>query len=138
MWNNTQSSLYSKNIIFQTMLLSICWSNIRDLWKRLLHTQSIYRFFQSLSYYWSFNVVKKLEMYGVNSTNLSSSKSYLNGRKQYIKITECADTLKKYIKCRVLQGSILGPLLLLLYVNGLPSPSNVLFTMLIYFFSKVT
>ena len=65
-------------------------------------------------------------MYGVNTTNLAWFASYLNGRKQYIKITESADTLKKDIKCGMPQGSILGPLLFLLYVNDLPNSSNVL------------
>ena len=36
--------------------------------------------------------------------------SYLNGWKQYIKITESADTMKKDIRCEVPQGSILGPI----------------------------
>ena len=58
-------------------------------------------------------LLKKLEMYGVNTTNLAWFASYLNGRKQYIKVTEPADTLKKDIKCGVPQGSILGPLLFL-------------------------
>ena len=40
-------------------------------------------------------LLKKLEMYGVNTTNLAWFASYLNGRKQYIKITESADTLRK-------------------------------------------
>ena len=71
-------------------------------------------------------LLKKLEMYGVNTTKLTWFASYLNGRKKYIKITESADTLKKDIKCGVPQGSILVSLLFLLYVNDLPNSSNVL------------
>ena len=65
-------------------------------------------------------------MCGVNTTNLVWFASYLNDRKQYIKITESADTVKKNIKCGVPQDSILGPLLFLLYVNDIPNSSNVL------------
>ena len=50
-------------------------------------------------------------MYGVNTTNLAWFASYLNDKKQYIKITESADTEKKGIKCGVSQGLVLGPLL---------------------------
>ena len=64
-------------------------------------------------------------MYGFNTTNLAWFASYLNGRKQYVKLTEFADTVKKDIRCGVPQGSILGPLLFLLYVNNLPNSSNV-------------
>ena len=65
-------------------------------------------------------------MYCVNTTNFAWFARYLNGRKQYIKITESPDTVKKDIKRVVPQNSILRPLLFLLYVNNLPNPSNVL------------
>ena len=38
-------------------------------------------------------LLKKLEMYGVNTTNLAWFASYLSGRKQYIKIIESTDIL---------------------------------------------
>ena len=65
-------------------------------------------------------------MHGVNTTNLAWFASSLNGRKQYKKIIESADTVKKDVKCAVLQGSIIGPLSFLLYVNDLHNSSNVL------------
>ena len=68
----------------------------------------------------------KTELYDVNTTNLAWFASYLNGRKQYIKITECANTVEKDIKCGVPQGSILGLLLFLLYVSDLLNSLNVL------------
>ena len=40
-------------------------------------------------------LLKKLEMYGVSTTNLAWFVSYLNDRKQYIKNNEPADTVKK-------------------------------------------
>ena len=47
-------------------------------------------------------------MYGVNTMTLALVVSYLYGRKQYIKITQCNDAVQKDIKYGVPQGSILG------------------------------
>ena len=69
-------------------------------------------------------------MYGVDTPNLACFDRYLKCRKQYIKITESADTVKKDIKCGMPQGSILGLLLFMWHVNDLPNSSNVLVTIM--------
>ena len=50
----------------------------------------------------------------------------LPNRKQYIEISENSKTDLKYVTCGVPQGSILGPLLFLVYVNDLPNASRLL------------
>ena len=53
-------------------------------------------------------------------------KSYLSNRLQYIQIDENSRTEFCVVKCGVPYGSILGPLLFLLYVNDLKNASSVL------------
>ena len=60
-------------------------------------------------------------MYGVRGVNLAWFRSYLANRKQYISLGHDRKTDTQNILCAVPQGSILGPLLFLLYVNGLPN-----------------
>ena len=69
-------------------------------------------------------LLSKLRYYGIKYTEYNLFKSYLSNRKQYVEFEGELSQLKE-IKTGVPQGSILGPLLFIIYMNDIPKCSKL-------------
>jgi tetrahydromethanopterin S-methyltransferase subunit G len=68
-------------------------------------------------------MLRKLNYYGIKGTELAWFKSYLSNRHQFVHFDGC-DSPMLSISTGVPQGSILGPLLFIIYMNDIHNASN--------------
>ena len=70
-------------------------------------------------------LLKKLYHYGIRGKALEWFRSYLSNRQQYVSVND-AKSHTQNIECGVPQGSILGPLLFIIYINDFHRSSSIL------------
>ena len=79
-----------------------------------------------MDFFWNCTILlRKLDHYGIRGIVNEWFKNYLTGRKQIVKY-KSVQSQSLTITCGVPQGSVLGPLLILIYMNDISRCSKKL------------
>ena len=137
MYNRLESYIHSKNILINNQYgfrhMHSTYMAMLDMVNKVSesidnHEVSIGIFIDLSKAFDTLNhsiLLRKLEHYGIRGTPLLWLNDYLTNRKQCVCFNN-AVSLMRPITCGVPQGSILGPLLFILYVNDIVNCSKLL------------
>ena len=81
-------------------------------------------------------LLNKLYAYGIRDNIYDWFKSYLTDRKQFVGYNDSKSDIK-HVSHGVPQGSILGPILFILYINDFSRASDLLFSILFAYDTSV-
>ena len=117
--------LYNKQFGFQkghfTDHATLQLDHIHDMFNKNIYTLGVFiDLSKAFDTVYHKILLKKLSHYGIENESLDWFTCYLSNRKQFIGYNVNSKSISIDIVCGVLQGSILGPLLYLLYRNDLP------------------